>query len=157
MSTHKRGKRSGNRGNDFRPSRGYSAFATYHHPEQSTTNTAIVGSSAVYYECSDVHETVEDHIVPRVSLTQSQHLAIFPTVERKIVNERQRDTMSGELTTVGNPAIVWRSDRTLLRRGKPEQLNALKLFRETSHTKIRQFEREEPATLEIPTDLDVDL
>lgn len=164
MEDHKRGKRGGNRGNDFRPSKGYAKVENIHLPTASRISTStLCVDAAKYYECAEeVIETVADYVVPRRSLTTKLGLRIFPrTTEVEQITSKVR-MMDGSTVTVTNPKTVWKSDRTLLRQNRPDQLDQMKLARVTSRTKRKVWEEpEQPATIEVPIDspdsLDLDL
>lgn len=84
------------------------------------------GYSPAMFECFEETEQTEINqhglIIPgRKSLTQKLHLGLFPqTVEYKDEPNTQIDKLTGLPVTVTNPVVVWKSDKTLLRRGKPD-------------------------------------
>lgn len=132
--------------NTFRPSR-----KTDHH--RGSTSSEQASNAGIYSECCEVQETKEDHIVPRDSYTRRHHLRLFPqSIELGDVKRVQIDKITGLPTITTDQVIVWRSDKTLLRQGKPEQLENLKCTRITSHSKRRRYEPEEPAVIEVSTD-----
>lgn len=122
----------------------------------------------------------------RASITQQQHLGLFPVqVETEDRVVRQSYKQSGKIATatitkpgmygkpvevtvsapresqlveVTNKVVVGRSDRTLLLRGKPDQLQDMKLKRQTSRSKrILTERREEPAVIEVSLEEELDL
>lgn len=136
-------------GNDFRPSR--KQYSETHGVSQTA---AVLETAALRYDCSDVQETVETHLIPRKSLTEQLHLALFPrTIETEQTTTRQRDKLTGDLVTVTNNRQIWKSDRSLLIQGKP--VDETRFKRETSRSKRRVTEIEEPATIEIPQTADL--
>lgn len=145
---HKRGKRSGNRGSDFRPSRLIVEKETHN----GSTSSMLIDAGP-FYECFETVESIASHLIPRKSLTSQQGLRLFAQ-STEVIDQpsRVRDKVSGAMVTITNPKVVWRSDRTLLRRNRPEQLEDLDFRRITSKTKRVIFEPEEPATVEIPID-----
>lgn len=158
-----RGKRAGKRGSDFRPSKGFADLENFSNQQHKISTAALVAESGKYFECAEVEETPEDHIIPRRSLTQKQYLRIFPQrLETEPLKRTKRLQMdkSGKLveTTDTKARVIWKSDKTLLRQGKPDQMPA-GYTRVTSHSKRRQFIPEGPAVVdvEIETDLDVKL
>jgi hypothetical protein len=81
--------------------------------------TAAVEQSAILFDCSFIEETVEDHIVPRHSLTRQQLLEFRPQeLEFEAIKTKQRDK-DGRIVETTENRLAWRSDRTLLRRGNP--------------------------------------
>lgn len=80
------------------------------------------GYSPAMFECYGIVESTEDHIVPRKSLTIKQHLGLF---SQKFETEAQRtaqmDRMTGRIVPTTDQRVVWKSDKTLLRKGKPLQ------------------------------------
>lgn len=90
------------------------------HNLHGTSITALAADRAKYCEISECEETVETHIVPRRSITRKQYLGVFPArVETEAIKTHQRDKRTGELIETTDNRIVWKSDRTLLRRGNP--------------------------------------
>jgi hypothetical protein len=90
------------------------------HNLHGTSVTALITDTAKYVECSFIGETVEDHVIPRQSLTRKQLLGVFPAkIETEPVKSRQLDKVSGKLVETTDNRAVWRSDSTLLKRGNP--------------------------------------
>lgn len=154
---------------------GKSKFRIDRRKEKSTTAVLCEGTakpngvsySPAMYDCFEGDETKEDHIIPRRSLTAKLHLRAFP---QEIERERLKDTVryqpnkrskTGKLMQTTDPRYrtTWKSDRSLLNQRKPEQLEDIRFTRETHYTKRRIAEREQPAVIEIPTDIsdDIDL
>lgn len=124
----------------------------------------ILASEAVapFNAYSEVQETAEDHIVPRQSITDRQLLGLIPMVETETriadVAHYQRDTVSGEMIRTTDPVkvreVTWRRDATLLKRARVEQLNNLKVRRQTSRSKRLITEVERPAVEYIENEID---
>lgn len=137
-------RRRGKNGGKNRPSKDIE-------PPHRTTNTARLADEAgVYYECFQ-EETREGYLIPRKSLSEAQHLATSPKpAEFKddlIVRRLQKDRVTGKLVETSDPKsrMVWRPERTLLRRGLPDNFGEGRgsLFtRVTSRTKTRRIEIE---------------
>lgn len=145
--------------NEFRPSRKPLNLDMVE--TRKTSTTALAAEAGIYFDCCEgIEETEETHVIPRRSLTRQQHLAIFPqTVQTEDVITHQTDKITGQRVAVSNPKIVWRSDKTLLRRETPFRLEDMNDFktgvkRRTSRSKRVIREPEYPATIEIPTDSD---
>lgn len=69
---------------------------------------------------SDIEETVQDHIVPRKSLTKKQYLGLFPAdVELEPIKGRQLDPATGNMIDMPRNRVTWRQDKTLLNQAKP--------------------------------------
>jgi hypothetical protein len=124
-----------------RPSR-----KSYIEPKHEVSNTArLYDEGGIYYDCAE-GETVEEHGTPRKSLTDQLHLKVFPQLfETEERAEKQRDRKTGKLVGVTRPRIVWKSDKTLLRGGKPEQFGGergTKFIRTTSRSKVNRTETE---------------
>jgi hypothetical protein len=163
MSNPYNGSKNGMRGgSNFRPSR-----KPFHPPETHKVSTsALVAESGKYFACAEVEEQGGRELanataalnpkVPciRESITRRQHLGLFSEVELEDRVTRQLDTKSGRVVETTSPRVVWRSDKTLLRKGKPDQLPTF--VRVTSRTKRRRFEREVPAVMETPTPVEID-
>lgn len=104
--------------------------------DKGTTTTGILERGALTHRCSDLQETVKDHLIPRKSLTEKQLLMVFPRqVETEAIHGRQLDQLgnTGKFTTVDEALSkcrmiettdqrqTWRSDKSLLLPGKPGQ------------------------------------
>lgn len=165
------GKPIRERGGHFRPSR-----KAFHPPEtHGKSVTALVQEAGAYLESS---ENVEDApelngvtaaLNPKVpalrqSLTKRQHLKL---TEQTLDFERLKDTKRIQFdkrtktmveTSDPNYRVIYKSDRTLLKRGNPFAAPS-DLKRQTSRTKrIIHEEREAPAVVEVPiSDPDSDL
>ena len=115
-------------------------------PKHNRTATAAIADDAVFYDCAEVKETVETHLIPRRSITAAQGLSMFdPKREYEPVTTRELNHKTGELETVyGDRRVVWTGDRNLLRRGTPDQFVDYEK-RITSQTKQRQT-RPDPKT-----------
>lgn len=94
-------------------------------PKHNISSTSrIPDECGVYYECMD-GETAKDYLIPRQSLSERLHLAIWPV---KLEFESLTPTKRLQIDRKGNPVettdprarVAWRSDSTLLRRGKPD-------------------------------------
>lgn len=137
--------------NTFRPSR-KDALET----KGTVCSSVLAADAAKFFEHTDIEETTETHIVPRVSLTKKLHLRLFEQkIETEDVKTFQTDTRTGQKVVVTNPRIVWKSDRTLLRRDHPEKMPQ-DISRITSKSKRKIWEPELPAVVESSTDLDLD-
>jgi hypothetical protein len=121
----KRGKRGGSDKRlkdihsklDGRPTGTHSNHAHNLHGN-STANLVI--DAAKYFECATIEENRQDHVIPRQSITRKQLLQIFPQrVETEPVPTKQLDRRSGNMVETTDNRVTWKSDRTLLRKGKP--------------------------------------
>lgn len=63
----------------------------------------------------------------------------------------------GTLVEVTTNRVVWKSDKTLLRRDRPDTLEDIRFKRVTSRTKVTKTEVERPATIEVPTEQNVEI
>lgn len=162
--------------NDFRPSRKPLNLDMVESKGSSTS--ALVADAAIYYECSDSdiaphptlpnetilvpsQETAETHIAPRESYTRSHHLRLFPQDLEFADVAVTQTAKDGSRVVVTNPKVMWKSDRTLLRQGKPGTLDELnsrgnRITRVTSRTKRKITELETPICVEVPTDTEID-
>jgi hypothetical protein len=112
------------------------------HKLKNTTATAVIASAAKLFECSEISEHADTHIVPRQSITREQLLNVLPQkLELEDMPFRQLDHSSGKtFTTVEEaekhmiagttPRVVWRSDKSLLRKGLPDNLERVAFKRE---------------------------
>lgn len=121
---HKRGKRGGSRTRKTKWIKSVKIAASKLTPHISQTERA--GEEAIFYECADNEETAETHIIPRESITKAQHLGLFDQkreYELLATTKRlQLDKTTNTLveTTDERYRVAWTSDRTLLRRDKPD-------------------------------------
>jgi hypothetical protein len=122
--------------------------------------------AGTYYESYSEVENEQDHIVPRRSLTQQQQLALFqPQIETETRKARQLDKRSGKMVETTDQRLVWKSDTSLLRRGKPdafgESKTGTRFVRITSRSKRSEVENEVRIDLpeqELPgIELDIEL
>lgn len=108
----------------------------------------------------DGEETPEDFIIPRRSLSRKQQLAIFPqTVEFEELKPTKHWQLAtkgpnkGKLVETTEPHFrqVFKSDKTLLSRGKVDQFGTVnrktgqledRVIRVTSHSKRKTFKTE---------------
>lgn len=131
--------------NDFRPSRLIPKLESH-----KLSTSALVADAGKYFECAEIAETQEDHIIPRQSLTNQLHLRLFPiTFETEQRNAKQRNKVDGKLVATTDNRVIWKSDRTLLRTNKPEATIPV-FVRETSYSKRKRLEKEIPACIEAP-------
>lgn len=141
----------------FRPRNHYPKGhpANYSPDAPKASATALWDDAGNLRECSEANtETVDTHLIPRRSLTSRLHLRLFP-VQTETTDQKARvRATDGSMVEVTNPIVTWRSDRTLLLKGKPDQLERLKVVRVTSHTKTRRYEFEGPAVIEISGDIE---
>lgn len=134
---------------------------SYAPKDKAPSTAAAVVSGAGFYQCYEGVETPEDHIIPRKSLSQQQHLGTFrtpmetthmqgaqllkplgdlakttPATTRVIIKTREwidptnhnlgSKVVEGVYLTNGvmipttDERLVWKGDRTLLRRGIPD-------------------------------------
>lgn len=118
------------------------------------------GYSPAMYECFEGEETKETHIIPRVSTTIRQHLRLFPQkIETEPRSFAQRAS-NGELVHGSDEHVVWKSDKTLLRQGKPDPFGGergTKFGRITSRSKRRLTEMEYQEVVKIAPVLSPDL
>lgn len=85
------------------------------HNIECKTITAVIHDRAIYNEHTAIYETIEDHIVPRNSVTVKQLLRVKPPVlETETVHCRQLDHSTGKMVETTDQRLVYRSDRTLL-------------------------------------------
>lgn len=110
---------------DGRPAGTHSNHA---HNLHGSSAAKLTIDAAKYYECATIEERPETHIVPRQSETRKQLLGVLPgSIETETRKGRQLDKRSGELIEVNDQRLTWKSDRTLLRRGKPfEEIGTFK-------------------------------
>lgn len=136
-----------NRGsNDFRPSR-----KDYKETTAVSQTAAVLNTAAMMYDCSDVEETAETHIIPRKSLTQKLHLKSFPqSIETEQVVIRQRDKISGKIVVTTNNRQVWKSDRSLLIQGTPKEVTTFKRVTSRSKRMTTEIGAFEPIAVEVP-------
>jgi hypothetical protein len=148
-----------------------------HNNTKSVTGT--IEDASVYFHGANVEETVETHVVPRKSLTVKQLLGVLPQdieVETRELRRTQLDKRTGRMveTTDQVSNVVWRSDKTLLRKGNPFADNK-PLFRQgavregqntrkfvvTEHPTARQmpkeFQEPDPNTPATRVDIDIEL
>lgn len=93
------------------------------HNLHGTSATAVVLDAAKYNESALIDESKETHVVPRQSVTRKQLLGIFPQrFETEDQVSRQLDHVTGKMVEVHDTRTVWRSDKTLLRKGNPFKL-----------------------------------
>lgn len=150
MAHGQRGKRSGNRGSDSRPSKGFATIERFAMPQGAKSTWVLAEAAAVMHECDEsTFETVETHIIPRKSLTQTQHLNIGPREAEFVPMDCiRRDPLTGVIIEViQRNRRVWQADRTLLIQGQPGQLDEMNkgaraMARRTSRSKIKIWERE---------------
>lgn len=106
--------------------------SNHHHNLKGTSVTAIIASDAVFFSGSDVRETSEDYLIPRMSLSDRQMLAFgSQPIETETRKAKQLDLSkyNGKATSVdqvkdlmletSDQRLVWKGDRTLLRRNNP--------------------------------------
>lgn len=126
-------------------------------PENPTDSIIRTKSTAKYFEYAGEPETVEEHIVPRKSLTRKLLLRVFPPqVEVEQVKGRQLDKKSGRMVETTDNRVVWKSDRSLLRNNKPENLENIRFKRQTSRSRRIKTEIELPAVVEVSQDTALD-
>jgi hypothetical protein len=95
--------------------------ALAHNVDHRTTATAVIAHKAPLYEISECEETVETHgPILRKSAT-FQNLLKFspPEMEFEPIKGRQLDKQTGVMVEVNEQRLVWKGDKTLLRRGNP--------------------------------------
>ena len=133
-------------------------------PTKPVDSIIVAESSAKHFEYTDIRETEETHVIPRKSLTEKQHLRLFPQqveLERIILKRRQLATIDGKQVMVKTTdtvyRTVWKSDKTLLRQNRPEQLDRIKFKRQNHYDKRTETQVERPAIVEIQVDPDNDL
>lgn len=103
------------------------------HNLHGTSVTALVAEHGMYYDWSEYEETVEDHIVPRISLTRKQYLGIFPPeIEVEVMRGKQRNKSTGQMVETTDNRLIWKQDKTLLNRAKPFDAPLDRLKREGS-------------------------
>lgn len=114
----------------------------------STTHKVANGLGYISNELSDCFETVEDHIVPRESLTDKQELRnkVRPlagvVVKGCIVRVKDGVTINTQdkVNPGKNIVVTLMSDKSLLNKGNPfRDTSHLKLKRQTSKTKHYQY------------------
>lgn len=113
--------------------------------------TQVIQDGSIFCECSEhVEENYTQHIIPRQSLTTKQLLMVLPQqVEVEEVKFRQLDHSTGKMVEGTDNRVTWRSDRTLLSRGKPgEKIGTF--TRITSHSKVRRIENEDRVRVDRP-------
>lgn len=170
------GKRGGSRNHagDHRPVY-RRPMERVHANSNSPTGAAI--DRATFNHWAAIEETVEDHVVPRKSLTEKLLLGVFPQkteVEpvpfKQLDKEHYKRTSEQRMISGTDNRTVWRSDRTLLERakggggaGSPEigsrvASGAYGFVRETSHSKRRKVEIEDQnKPIDISNQIDIEL
>jgi hypothetical protein len=70
---------------------------------QSQSATAAIGNTyAKFHACAEVEETVETHVIPRKSITESQLLGVFPQqIETAPIPTKQLDKQPPTCTKCG--------------------------------------------------------
>lgn len=103
------------------------------HNLHGTSVTALVAEHAMYSDWSEYEETVEDHVIPRTSLTCKQYLGIFPPeIEVEVMRGSQLNKSTGEMVETTDNRLTWKQDKTLLNRAKPFDAPLDRLYREGS-------------------------
>lgn len=128
----------------------------------------LVDEAAPYYQCAEgIQETVEDHIIPRSSITIKQHLMIFPpTVQESIeLNGKQMEIVNGKATgkliKVTDRKVLRMSDKTLLNQSDPfampkdvrRQTSVSKRIRFDPDNKVIRDKKQTHAELIIDSDI----
>lgn len=123
--------------------------------QHGASDTARVAKASIYFPNGTGEETVKDYLIPRKSLTRQQHLNIFPvTMEVEARSTRQLDKLNGNMVGTTDNRVVWKSDRTLLRKGNPFSYPT-DFKRETSRTKAIKHDPDTPfkgGTVESPVE-----
>lgn len=136
MSNPFNGSKNGKRGGKHRPSR------KDYEPKHHASSSGIIPDEVGIYWDEFAQETIRDHVVPRKSLTQKQHLKMFPaTSETEPRKTRQWDHKLGRFDTTTDERTTWRSDTNLLRTGKPDTFGegkGTRYTRVTSNSKRKQ-------------------
>lgn len=123
----------------MRPATGYTERGGKHRPSltdrpsrrdfepthKETASSLIANECGPKWDIFNQVETVETHLIPRTSLTDQQHLRQF---DQTLEFERLKDTRrlqrakNGTLVETSDPRyrLTFKSDRTLLKQGKPD-------------------------------------
>jgi len=96
-------------------------------PQLDSTRFADATSCKYNEWAPNIEETIEDHIIPRHSLTTEQHLRLFPAIPTKTIRlkTRQLDKVSGKMIETSDIRVLKMSDKTLLNQSKPWPFIAL--------------------------------
>lgn len=143
---------------DDRPTALRKAFPLY--PSVPVDSIRTVEATLIKMDQCELEESTETHIVPRKSVTkrqglmvQPQTLEFEPLADTKVITY-QADKMTGQTVEVTDyyprNRIVWKSDKTLLRRGLPDQLQDIRFKRLTSRSKRVVTELELLVTMDAP-------
>lgn len=140
--------------NDFRPSRKEVKET------KGTSHTALICEAGKHTELHtdrlEPHPTDDDTIMvpmPDRSLSTRLHLSLFPQSIETTPNDCvRRDPVTGYvIEVIKRNRRIWQSDKSLLTRGTPEAKSVIK--RETARTKRLITDRNDPAVIEISTEL----
>jgi hypothetical protein len=137
-------------------------------PRESTRSaTAAAADAAIYFEGALVGESVEGHLIPRKSLTESQYLGILErSGEYEKMAGTHTDAITGEVKDISRSRRTWQPDQTLLKRGNPfkgeESYKREGAIREGANTRkyvetIPELPIEDPTRLPMPVAEDIDL
>lgn len=146
-----RGKRSGKRGSDFRPSKGYAKIDTFTVETHGISTTALIETKGGIYNKHYIGEdSAENDGFGRQSLTAKLHLGLFPQeteVEQLSPVKRFQLDKTGKLVETSDPnpktRVVWKSDKSLLSGSKIDQEQS-GFMRVTARSKRRVYVAEPP-------------
>lgn len=133
-----------------RGKRGGRPDPNYEPPHKQSPTGTIPETAGVFFESFE-GETKKDHLIPRRSLTERLHLRHF---EQELEFEQLKDTTRIQLDKKGTPTtttdpryrLAWKSDKTLLRQGKPDTWGEK---RGTLFTRIKSQSKERGIEIEI--------
>lgn len=118
--------------------------------KRGTQHISQVENAMKGFDCAEIGETVEEHLIPRKSITKREHLKLFPAKSIEVIDLRVRiaakDDKGNVVLQDGKPIAydeavvrkaITRSDNTLLQKGNPFKSleEDKKIGRQTSRSK----------------------